>query len=802
MNSNQKPQCISSCLDANLNVSQLQVFNDFSSAFFITIQTNAQFFSPTDIIQVKIVNLGLIIYINQTQINNFGYAFGLIINKTIEVTTPILNPGTFFIQFSFYSTYYNPISVTKQITIASSAIGYNLPSLFIDRLNIGEQTKDFVIYNFNFDITNLNYNYFISNNVSIVYSQTGLVTNSILKLPISVAFYYPVGQYYLNLELMKNNSMLYTKFLPITIYDNIISSLIFNDELTDNQLSINFNLDTFIEDTLINYPSSVTIFNNDTNQQLAFYSIFGNKTFTLSFINTSSIPKILRLVTITNNSLYYGSTTYYPIYNRKATAITTNYNSTIQVERLQNVNIQVKVTSTLTNQSITTGIVDLSIDSLKQSEIDLQNLNTFNYIVPADFAIGKHSLTVNFLGNDSLQPSSISYNYYVYSNVHFSDVTVNNTFTNPTTPILIQGYVLDENNTGVLTKISILDTNNSVIDQTVSNSDGFFSFIILNKNILGYYNYELRAETVNYYRSAIYNFNLFQNNLFYVNVIANQTMGVGLITVKGDIYGKYLLNYYTDLSSNFNILTLNLDSNGTIQTNFLAPNVIGPIFFNVTNINNPSQSWINKFILYKTPTISIVQLNSAYVGESVNISITADVFYKLFFNDLLVSNQGLYINKTLLSIKTDTKGINIIKLEFPSSYLTSNQYTQEIFVYEKIKLLQNLPEKINENTNITTYLQVVNSMNIPVGNLQIEFLYTDKVLFNQTMDSVGRLQTYISINDEMDKYSFKILGNKAQYVNEEVFPINSTLIRTLTVTTDIAQKSFNDLTSTAINFVV
>ena len=249
-------------------------------------------------------------------------------------------------------------------------------------------------------------------------------------------------------------------------------------------------------------------------------------------------------------------------------------------------------------------------------------------------------------------------------------------------------------------------------------------------------------------------------------------------------------------------MTFNLDSNGTIQTNILAPNVIGPIFFNVTNINNPSQSWIKKFILYKTPTISIVQLNSAYVGESVNISITADVFYKLFFNDLLVSNQGLYINKTLLSIKTDTKGINIIKLEFPSSYLTSNQYTQEIFVYEKIKLIQNLPEKINENTNITTNLLVVNSMNIPVGNLHVEFLYTDKVLFIQTMDRVGRLQTYISINDEMDKYSFKILGNKAQYVNEEVFPINSTLIRTLTVTSDIAQKSFNDLTSTAINFVV
>ena len=801
-NIDQKPHCTSSCLGTSFNVSQLQVFNDFSSIFFITIQTNAQFFSPTDIIQAKIVNLGLIIYTNQTQINNFGYVYSFIINKTIEVTTPILKPGTFFIQFSFYSTYYNPISVTKQVTVASSAIGYNLPSLYIDRLNIGEQPKDFVTYSLNFDITNLKYNYFISNNASIVYSQTGFVTNSLLKVPISVAFYYPVGQFFLNLELLKNNSILYTKFLPITIYDNIITSLIFNNELTDNQLSINFNLDTFIEDTLINYPSSVTIFNNDTNQQLAVYSIYGNKTFTLTFANSSRIPKILRLETKTNNSLYYGSTNYYPIYNRKATSITTNYNGTIQVQRLENVNIQVKVTTSLTNQSITTGMVDLSIDSFRQSEINLQNLNTFNYVVPANFTIGKHSLIVLYLGNDNLRPTSISYDYYVYSNVHFSDIKVNNTFTNPTTPILIQGYVLDENNTGVVTKISILDSNNSIIDQTVSNSEGFFSFIIINNNILGYYNYELRAETVNYYRTAIYSFNLFQNNLFNVNIVANQTMGVGIITVKGDIYGKYLLIYYTDLSNNFNIMTLNLDSKGTIQTNFLTPNVLGPIFFNVTNINNPSQSWIKKFILYKTPTISIVQLNTAYVGESVNISITADVFYKLFFNDLLVSNQALYINKTFLSIRVDTKGINILKLVFPSSYLNSNQYAQEIFVYEKIQLLQNLPEKINENTNITTYLQVVNNMNIPVGNLQIEFLYTDKVLFNLTMDSEGNLQAYISINDELDKYSFKILDNKAQYVNEEVFPINSTLIRTLTVTSDIAQKSFNDLTSTAVNFVV
>lgn len=799
--SNQKPLCSSSCFQGNASVTQLQVFNNFSSLFDMLIETNQEFFTSTDLLQVTLSGLNTLIYSNFTYYQYYGNDQDYISHLYANLKFPILKPGNYNIQFSFYSNYYTSLKVSKSITLTSSAIAYSLTNTSVDRLNIGEQPKDFITYQFDFPINSLSYKYYISNTKNIVYSTTGIVSNVVLRLPITIAYYYNVGIYFLNLELSKNGQVLYSKLVQINVYDNIITELLFSNQMSDNQLTVKIQVNTYIEDTLVNIPSTVSIYDNNTNSLLKTLSVFGITYFNLTFSN-QSIPKILRVQTLVNNSLYKTSTKYYPIYYRAVTSIKLNYENPIIVQRLQQVNFRVEVTNTEKNQSVIQGKVDLLIDSSTIQSINLSTTNTINYVVPIDYPVGKHSLELSYAGTNTLMPCSITYDYYVYSNVHFSDVSVNNTFTNPTTPILVKGLILDENNTGMITKISIIDNNNTIIDQTVSSSNGSFSFIILNTNIMGYYNYKLRAETVNYYRSAEYQFNLLQNNPFSVTIQANETMKMGEIKIEGDIYGDYQLSYFSQAGNDYPIETLKLDNQGFLQTNFLTPNVIGPIYFNVTNLKDPSQTWIQQLILYKKPTVTIIQLNDAYVGEKVNISITSDVFYRLFFNDMLLSNQYLYINKTMISIPVDTKGINTLKLVFQSQYITESQLTKEIFVYEQVQLLQNLPAKINENTNITTYLQTINNMNVPLGNLQIEFLYNGQVVQRGQTDNKGKLLMYITVNDDLSKYSFRILGNKELYINQEDYPVDAILIRTLMVTSDIALKDFTDLTETTVSFVV
>ena len=801
-NVNQQLTCSSSCLAGTLAVSQLQVFEDFNTTFKLSITSDMQWFEPNDQLLVYIDQLQLVTYYSIINSSYYGSDIGYKWNHSLFITVPIFDPGIFTFHFYYYSPHYKNLNVSKQVTITSSAIGYSLTNRSVDRLNINETAHDYITYQFDISTANLQYNYYISNSNTIVYSSTGSVANVLLRLPIAVKFYYDVGTYYLNLELTKNNIILYTKLVQITVYDNIVTDLSFNNELTDNQLSINCKLNTYIEDTLVNIPTNVTILNVQTNETLTHVSVYNANYFILSFPNASSIPNELKVVTQSIDPLYKGSVAYYPIYYREEVTITTNYNQAIQVERLEQLQLQVQVTTTKTNQSVTNGLVDMVIDGSIIQEVNLSFSNIISDIVPIDYSVGKHTLQLNYLGTASLRPVTISYDLYVYSNVHFDQVTVNNTFTNPSTPILVSGYVKDENNTGVLTRVSIRDSNNTIIDQTVTTTDGKFSFIIKNTNILGYYNYKLRADTVNYYKTAEYQFNLLQNNAFAVIINANETMKLATITVKGDIYGEYQLSYYTDTSKPFNISVLDLNSNGELTTTFLTPNVLGPIYFNVTNIKDPSQTWVQKYILYKKPVIMIQQLNDAYVGEKVNVSINADMTYNLFFNDKLVTDQNTYINNSVVSLEVKTKGINILKLVFQSQYLTEQQVTQEIFVYEQVHLVQNIPAKINENTNITVYFQVVNNMNVPPGIVQIQFMYKGTVLFTEKTDNKGSLQTYITINDDLNKYNFRIVGNKDQYINQEDFPVEAILIRTLTVSSNINTLNFNDLTGTAVIFTV
>ena len=686
--------------------------------------------------------------------------------------------------------------------MTSSAISYSLPNTTVDRLNIGESAKNFVTYEFGFDVANFQYTYFISNNQRIVYSTSGSVDNVILRLPITVPFYDNVGSYYLNLELLKNNIIQYSKLLPITVYDNVVTNVIFNNQLTDNQLTIPFQVTTFIEDTLVNIPANVGMFNAKTNESLKNITVVGTQYFSITLPNVSSIPQVLKVVTTISNSLYKGSVKYYPVYYRNSTTLATNYDQSISVERLEQLTLQTNVTEIKSNDSVTSGSVSMGIDSSPVKTINLTNTNTISYVIPVSLTVGKHSLTLNYSGTDSLRPCTRSYNLYVYANVHFTDVTVNNTFTNPTTPILVSGYVKDENETGIITKVAIVDTNNTIIDQTITTSLGKFSFIIQNTDIMGYYNYKLEAETVNYYKSADYQFDLLQNNAFSVQIVTNKTMALSPIKIKGDIYGEYQLSYFTANTKNYNLSLLTLNDAGEIQTYFLTPNVLGTIYFNVTNIKDPSQTWVQKFVLYKTPTVSITQLNAAYVGERVNLTIDSDVSYRLSFNNKLVTNQNYFINKSLISIPMDTKGINILKVVFSSEYITIPEVNQEIFVYDHLKLHQNIPAKINENTNITVYLQVVNYEEVPVGNVEIQFRYKDTVIFTEQTDNKGYLQTYIIINDNLENYNFRIVSNKEQYINQQDFSVDSVLIRTLTVTSNIKTLKFNDLTGTVVSFTV
>ena len=141
-------------------------------------------------------------------------------------------------------------------------------------------------------------------------------------------------------------------------------------------------------------------------------------------------------------------------------------------------------------------------------------------------------------------------------------------------------------------------------------------------------------------------------------------------------------------------------------------------------------------------------------------------------------------------------------MKFFSDYITIPEIDQEIFVFEHLQLLQNMPVKINENTNITVYLQVQNNNEVSVGNVQIQFLYKDTVLFTEQTDNKGSLQTFITIIDNLDNYYFRIVGNKEQYINQQDFSVDSILIRTLSVTSNINALKFNDLTGTAVSFTV
>ena len=88
--------------------------------------------------------------------------------------------------------------MTKQFTITDSNIGVFLLTAEINWLNLSEEIHDYITYNFDFDIANLNYKYFIANNNSVIYTQQGIVE-----------YYNDLGEYSINLELEKNGVVIF-----------------------------------------------------------------------------------------------------------------------------------------------------------------------------------------------------------------------------------------------------------------------------------------------------------------------------------------------------------------------------------------------------------------------------------------------------------------------------------------------------------------------------------------------------------------------------------------------------------------
>ena len=642
------------------------------------------------------------------------------------------------------------------------------------------------------------------------------VTQSAFNVPFHAPFGISLGNAVIELRFYRQAQLAQTLQQNISIYDLIEASItLFPDTLEPGE-TVQIEVVTSEEDTLIPVATNFTITDSLINDTI----LSGSTPSTGQIITNLDIPANITTgsrfwyidLVPANASQDYQGQTITITQNIIGNTLIELIDPPLQVARGQDITLQALVTSE--GQPVTDGTLYLKDSDGNTLQSFVVNATAeYQIQISLDQPIGQNDFTWEYSGSTSYEPASTGYSLIVLSHPHFDSVQVNSTHVTPGDWIQITGQLLEENDSLVSsTSIDIWEIlstgQTSLLDIiTVTDGDFTYEFEITEDLEVGIHTYELRflGDPTRYYLSGVDTSRVeFTRNLGLSLTLDTDESGNlygNMITtahLNGRIFADHIIEYDVDDSNNWITLgQVTLDANGLGSTEITLPDYYGPIAFQARDtITNDTSSIITS--LYVQPDYSISVTGTAQTGSLVTINAFSDIEYRVYVDGLAISPPDpLLIGDWEYNHTFSESGNHVIRLTFENEYSSISFIEEELYITKGLILEINAPEALSEGVMTALDLKLLTDAKVPLQDIKITLersylQYTGQVIDSSLSEILGSIVTgldgsatlFAEIRGSESVLYFKVHGNPDLDIANTTFAFPSQVLRDLEINTD------------------
>lgn len=728
------------------------------------------------------------------------------------------------------STLYQDAFVEQIFSITEPAWNYDLVfpgnDTTLNRLGFGELNNEAVILSLQgVSLTNLEMETYItiSNNEVLELVSRTPVTQNTLNIPFSAPFGTVLGNATFDMKFYRQSQLVQVIQQEIFIYDLIDAKITLDPPFLEAGGSVDIEIFTFEEDTLLPLPANVTVIDSRTDEVLFSENtpVTGRiiRTLVLSEnITTGARNWYVEISPLSVSQVYLGQTI------RLEQSVFGNteiqlIDPTLQVVRGQIITLKAIVVSE--SQPVSEGSLYLK-DSEDNILAVFETNATAEYLMQINNnqSIGRNSFIWEYSGSINFQTTSTTQSIIVLSRPHFDSVEINTTQVAPDDWVEIFGNLLEENNIPVsLTTVElwkISSTGETYLQDLIVDIDGNFThrFQITTNDAIGIHAFELRflGDPGRYYLSTdkFPRIEISRNLVLDLVFDADESgyLYGNLFTtahVQGRILGHYLIEYSTINPDEWLTLTeLSLNETGQGSIDVFLPEYYGSIVFRARDtLTNDSISIDTT--LYIKPTYSVEVIEPATTSILTTIHVFSSVEYRVYINGFAISPPGTtFIDGSEWNYTFYEPGTHKIRLVFENDYAAEPFVEEEIYIAQGILLDIIVPEILTEGTQTTINLKLTTHEKIPLQGMEIslerhygQYVATtadtslSELLAKGFTELDGSLTLYPQIIGKKSSLFFRIKANPDLDIVDTTFEFPSLVLRKLEI--DLPQTGITSL---------
>jgi hypothetical protein len=734
------------------------------------------------------------------------------------------------------STQYQDAFVSQNFSIIEPPWTYNLSfpgnDTSLNRLSFGEQANKIINLSLQgISLTNLEIEASIStfDNNQIILVSRNSVSQSLVDIPFFAPFGTTLGNATLEIKFYRQNQIVQTIQQEIFIYDLIDARITLDPPFLEAGASLDIEIFTFEEDTVLPLPANVTIIDSRTGEIILSE-------------NTPATGRIIQTIVLSEN-ITTGTRDWYittepigisQVYVGQTTTLEQNIFGNTEIQLIDPPLQVVRGDEVLLKAVLASEGQPVSEGSLYLKDLDDNILETFEPNVTAEYQIsitdnqtlGRNSFVWEYSGSTNFQTTSLTQSIIVLSRPHFDSVEINTTQVAPNDWVTISGSLFDENNTPVTLAVvelwKISSTEEAYIQDLTVDVDGNFTheFQITSNDAIGIHAFELRflGDPGRYYLSADRSPRIeISRNLALDLLIDTDESGYlygnqfTTVHVQGRISGHYIVEYNTNNPDEwFTLVELNLNETGQGSSDVFLPEYYGLITFR-TRDTLTNDSIIVNTTLYIKPDYSIEVVDPATTSTLTTIRTFSAMEYRVYIDEFAISPIGTTsIDTAEWNYTFIEPGVHKIRLNFENEFAPVPFIEEEVYIAQGLLLDITAPEILTEGIQATINLKLTTPERVPLQGMEIslERRYspymanqnnnpTSELLAKGITELDGSLTLYSQIIGDQDSLFFKIKANSDLDIVDTEFEFPFQVLRQLE--TDLDQKEIKTFENTPLD---
>ncbi|OLS25150.1 MAG: hypothetical protein HeimC3_13010 [Candidatus Heimdallarchaeota archaeon LC_3] len=576
-------------------------------------------------------------------------------------------------------------------------------------------------------LDNLYYNIsLVTDNGTFPLNTPYLIGNRDRTVIVNIPTLIPLGDVVLNVDIIDGSGVIFfSNHTSVLIYDTIDMELIASSSTIRAGDTINYLVLTSLTDRSNRLVEASIIVKNTTDIIGSGMTTSGEWTFSYLVPDDLVLGQYIMIWELTpigeNTSIIRNNTiTKQFLVSRPTEFHVTNFPSQIFRNQFLNFNIQL-----LSGTFPLTGNVG-SFDIYLQSDLSLigsyqvnitQDIQLF---ITNDIPKGNYDLQLVYDGTGIYESSIKDLTVKVISRPFFRNVLTNASGGVVGETIKISGYLLEEdtNNSPVNNaeiEVLVSDGSTQWIDgTTLTDVIGAFSYDLLITDSLSvgihFAKLSYTGDQNTYGQSSnepIVNFD--KENILSLAISSLIYSGQEFnFSASGKLNGHYALQYLDTTGQEWIFIqNVTLDNQGNYVGQAYSPDLKGPIFFRIFDLNDNSTFLIQERIIYKIPEAKITLEGKIFSKKETTFLFYANELYVVYLNDLRItpSTQSWFLEE-YYQYTFNHPGDYKLTIELLGEYLTFYNISKEITVYEDYEIIKSVPNSITEGSSITVNIQI------------------------------------------------------------------------------------------------